>query len=144
MSNVVTAKVEGLRELDQELRALGPRLARGGLRSAVNAGAQVIKKAAQSLAPVRTGRLSRKAIYVRRAKELSSSFSQSYVVAVRTGRKQAKKDRDAYYWWFLEFGTRFVAAMPFMRPAFEGKKNEAFSAIRGKLANWIARNAGNK
>lgn len=144
MSNVVTAKVEGLRELDRDLRALGPSLARGGLRAAVNAGAQVIKKAAQAFAPVLTGRLSRKAIYVRRAKELSNNYSQNYVVAVRTGTKHAKKDRDAYYWWFLEFGTRFMAAMPFMRPAFESKKTEAFQAIRDKLKDFIFKNAGKK
>lgn len=144
MANVVTVKVEGLKELDARLRSLGPRLARQGLRAAVNAGAQVIKKAAQGFAPVLTGRLKRKAIYVRRAKELSRIGSENYVVAVRTGRKQQKKDQDAYYWWFVEFGTKKMAAQPFLRPAFETKKNEAFQHIRSKLADWIAKNAGKK
>lgn len=142
MPDAVSIKIEGLRELDQQLRSFGPRMAANALRAACNAGAQVIRKQAQSLAPLLTGRLSRKAIYVRRAKELSTGASQSYVVAVRRGTKEAKKDRDAYYWWFIEFGTRKMAARPFLRPAFEAKKFEALDRVKEKLAQWIAKNSG--
>ena len=50
-------KLEGLRELSKQLQLLPERVARNALRSAVYAGASVVRKAVKARAPVATGKL---------------------------------------------------------------------------------------
>jgi len=38
-------------------------------------------------------------------------------------------EKAAFYALFLEFGTEFQAAQPFMRPAFEEHKDEVLAAF---------------
>jgi len=133
MADAVRMEIQGLAELERKMRQLGPKLAKNALRSAVNAGAQIIKKEAQARAPVHTGKLKKKAIYVTRSREESTATKQAYKVGVRMGRKEQKKGRDAFYWWYLEFGTKFVKKMPFLAPAFEAKKLQALDRIKQKL-----------
>lgn len=132
MADGASIKVEGLAELQRRMHELPQKLARSGLRSATNAGIQVIKKEAQAMAPEDTGRL-KKAIFVKRSKSESSMTKEVFMVAVRVGRKAQQKAQDAYYWFMQEFGTQKQAAQPFMRPAFESKKQEAFEKFREKL-----------
>jgi HK97 gp10 family phage protein len=62
---------------------------------------------------------------------------------VRQGKKyrnQGKRgnlSQDAWYWRFVEFGTRKMAARPFLRPALESRRREAVEAIKGRLAQRI-------
>lgn len=137
-------KIEGLAELEIKMRQLGPKLAKQALRSAVNAGSQVIKKEAQVLAPKDTQTLARKAIYVYRSREHSTPTSETYFVGVRQGSREKRKGRDAFYWRFLEFGTKFLAARPFMVPAFEHKKVEAVQKIAQKLRDRLDKLANQK
>jgi hypothetical protein len=37
----------------------------------------------------------------------------------------------------VEFGTRKMAARPFLRPALESRRREAVEAIKGRLAQRI-------
>ena len=164
MADGVTVKVEGLKELAERLRSFGPKLARNGLRAAVSAAAQVIRKEAQDRVPVDTGLL-RSEIYRKQIREQSSDTKQTYYVGVRKYKKKyantkhnIRKGRitqsgkslktyetqDAFYWRFLEFGTPKMAARPFMRPAFESKKNEAVERMKEKLAERIKKIAGEK
>jgi HK97 gp10 family phage protein len=75
--------------------------------------------------------------------ELSDQQKQTFFVTVRHGkqyRNQGKKgnlSQDAWYWRFVEFGTTRMAAQPFLRPAFDVKKNEAVTAITTRLAERI-------
>ena len=41
------------------------------------------------------------------------------------------------YWWWVELGTRRMAAKPFLRPAFKSKLKSAISAQRTSIANQI-------
>lgn len=134
---MMTAKIEGLAELERKMKLLPEKVARNALRAGVNAGAQVIKKEAKRLAPVDTGNLAKRAIYVTRSRREGSRTKEVYKVGVRVGEKEAEKNRDAYYWFMLEYGTEKMAAQPFMRPAFENKKLEAIEAMRKKLAQRI-------
>jgi HK97 gp10 family phage protein len=144
MADGMTMRVHGLVELERTMKELGPKLARNALRSAVNAGAQVIKKEAQGLAPIDTGRLAQKAIYVTRSRSDSGPGKETYLVGVRQGRREQQKDRDAFYWKFVEFGTKFVHARPFLRPAFENKKVEAVARMTEKLKKALERLANKK
>jgi HK97 gp10 family phage protein len=144
-------EVTGLKELNEALRALPDRIARNVLRASVSAGAAVIRKEVKARAPVYTGPVQKghpppgtlkRAVFQKQARELSSLIRQNFIVGVRHGKARAdKKGRtlDAFYWRFVEFGTEKMAARPFMRPAFEAKKNAAVEAIKTYMAERIPR-----
>jgi HK97 gp10 family phage protein len=150
-NDYTTVEIQGLKELNKALRELPERIARNVLRASVSAGAAEIRKEVKAKAPVYTGPVSaghpppgtlKRAVYQKQARQLSSLIRQVFIVGVRTGgRKKDKKGRslDAYYWRFVEFGTEKMAARPFMRPAFEAKKNAAIEAIRSYMAERIPR-----
>jgi HK97 gp10 family phage protein len=134
-------ELKGFKELAAAMRELPERVAKNALRSAVGAGAAEIRKEAKLHAPVDTGRL-KSAVYQKQIREASGQYKQVFFVGVRAGAKRKKggaKDfsQSAYYWSFLEFGTAKMAARPFMRPAFEGKKEAAVGAIAKKLDERI-------
>ena len=144
--------VQGLRELQEALKALPQGIARNVLRGSVNAGATVIRKEAQSRAPVSEGPKRagqsppgtlKRSVYQKQIRELSSLTRQTFIVSVRKGKKyrnQGKKgnlSQDAWYARFVEFGTAKMAARPFLRPAFEARKGDAVAAIKDYLARRI-------
>ena len=147
--------IKGLSELSAALKELPQRIARNALRQSVARGASLIRDEAKARAPVSSeaqpghplpGTL-RRAIVIRHDAKRSGPTSQTYVVAVRQGKKyrnQGKKgnrSQDAYYWRWVEFGTVKMSARPFLRPAFEAKKQEAVQAITEYLAQRIAQEA---
>lgn len=123
-----------------------------GAWASVYAGAKVIRdeararapKAAQSLGPKQPppGTLKRSVI-MKHVRELSGGGRQTFYVLVRHGKKyrnQGKRgnlSQDAWYWRFLEFGTRKMSARPFLRPALESRRREAVNAIKDRLAQRI-------
>ena len=151
-------KVEGLAELAKALRELPDKVAKNGLRVSVYAGAKVIRdearmrapKAAEVLGPNQPppGTLKRSVI-MKQIPELSSLTRQTFFVTVRHGkkfRKQGKKgnlSQDAWYWRFVEFGTRKMRARPFLRPALEAKRREAVQAMKDRLSERIEQEAKN-
>ncbi|NBU45443.1 MAG: HK97 gp10 family phage protein [Betaproteobacteria bacterium] len=152
MARAETVRIEGLAELNRALRELPQRIANRGLRTAVYAGAKVIRdearhrapKAAQSLGTKQpsAGTLKRSVI-MKHIRELSGGGRQTFYVLVRQGKKyrnQGKRgnlSQDAWYWRFVEFGTVKMSARPFLRPAFDMKKNDALTAIKTRLAERI-------
>jgi len=52
------------------------------------------------------------------------------------GQKVGVRGR-AFYWRYLEFGTKKMSAKPFMRPAIESKKQEALKAIEEELRKAV-------
>lgn len=149
-------KFEGFNELAAAMRELPERVARNGLRAAVNAGASVIKQDAIARAPVDTGALKAN-LYQKQIREQSGPMQQTFYVGVRRGvakyannaanrragtaGKAYKNAGTTFYWRFLEFGTSTMAAHPFLRPAFEIKKEDAVKAIGAKLDERIQKHA---
>jgi HK97 gp10 family phage protein len=138
--------IEGLKELQAAMRQLPRNIGRNVLRGAVNAGASLIRNEVRDNAPIYEGKPQaghapagalRRAVYQKQIREASSWFKQVFYVSVRSGKSQQKKGLDAYYWRFVEFGTKKMAARPFLRPAFESKKYEAAEAIKQYLARRI-------
>lgn len=144
--------VEGLKALQDSLKQLPDNIARNVLRGAVSAGAAVIRKEAQAKAPVYTGDVSKghpppgtlkRSIVQKQIREMSTLFKQVFVVTVRKGKKYAKQGKggklsqDAFYASWVEWGTSKMAARPFMRPAFEAKKEAAVQAIKDYLIKRI-------
>lgn len=128
------------------------------LRAAGFAGAEVFRDEAKRNASAhrKTGVLEKNIIVKRLEEESDGGKRQAYLVTVRTGKFGA--DGDAFYWRFveqghkfirrgkgkddtlkkrrveaLEFGTAMAPAYPFMRPAYESKKQEAADAMAAKL-----------
>lgn len=106
----------------------------------------------------------KRAIYQVNVKELATFYQRVYRVGVRRGKAQQKSDRDAFYWWWVENGHKIVprtpkgifrgtqqsrrnaastrvSAHPFLRPAFEAKKQAALEAIKAYLTRNIPRAA---
>lgn len=137
-----TIGIKGLAALEKQLQSLSDRIAKNVLRRALSSGAAVIRNEARRLAPRDTGEMVRD-ILIKRAKQARGSGTIEYQVFVRTGKKSrlaGKKRnvaRDSFYWRFQEFGTAKMAAHPFMRPAFDTKKEAAAEAIRDALAQGI-------
>lgn len=136
-------EVKGLAELSKKLKELPLKVAKNALRASVNAGAEVIRKDAMNRVPVDTGKL-KKSIYKKQIREKSNTFQQTFFVGARNGKKYRATNKDAYYWRFLEFGTSKMPANPFLRPAFDSRKNDAVKAIGDKLKERIDKFASEK
>lgn len=138
-----TVQLTGFKELHDALLKLPDRVAKNALRAAVNAGASTIKKQVLANAPTDTGLL-KKNIYQKQIREASGQYRQTFAVGVRQGRarnKDGSKKELPFYWRFMEFGTSKMPARPFIRPAFEAKKEEAVEAIGKKLDERIQKYA---
>jgi HK97 gp10 family phage protein len=136
MSNGATVQIIGLKELEKKMIELGPKIGRKALKGALVAGAKIIKKEAQMLAPINTGRL-RRAMYIKRMSK-PNSFKENVIFGVRHGRKMSKRDLDAYYWTFLEFGTKFIKKISFIQVAFQKAQRKALEKFKDVLANKIS------
>ncbi len=173
MNDIKTGEIRitGLADLEKRLLDFSDRLASNILSGAMRAGAVVIQKEARQLAPadaeahwlgkkgnksrtlIQPGELKEKAIKVRRV-GYKNRDAITYCIYV---------SKRNWYWKFVEFGhvivagkarTRhekehnighggYVAARPFMRPAFEAKKAEALEAIKEYLSARIDKEAAN-
>lgn len=138
---------------------LSAALGEATLRATAFAGAKVIlDEAKHNAAPsVKTGTILRN-IIIKRAEEKSKGNElQTYLVTVRAG--QRGEDGDAYYWRWVENGHKYVKpkpkkvswrahrdlmdveygnsrvpAHPFLRPAYDSKKQEALEAMKKSMA----------
>ena len=138
MTEIVT--VTGLKELREALvRKIPVEMQGKVLQKALADGTKVVVKAARPLAPKLTGRL-KKAIYATRDRKNSKPTYEARVVTVRRGKKR-DDPRGAFYWWFVEAGTKFQAAQPFLRPGFETSKRAALEAIITGLKKQIEKAA---
>ena len=143
-----------LSDMSDALSQFSERIAKNALNSALSAGALPIEQEARrfaSVAPephqmqyggeyveVKPGLLI-SAIRRRRLKkgELASIGAEAGVaIFIGKGTKQKLYPR---YWHFIEFGTSRMGAIPFLRPAFDTKKEEALSRFKQKLAQNIAK-----
>lgn len=145
MDDGISIKIEGLKELEKKMISLGPKLGRQALKSALVAGAIVVRKEAQMSSPVDSGRL-RKAMYIKKMAK-PNPFKENVIFGVRHGRKTWKKGKDgqlfdksndAFYWKFLEFGTKYIKKLEFVQNAFKKTQTRALARIKEVLADKIS------
>jgi HK97 gp10 family phage protein len=145
-----TIQITGLADLEKLLEDFSDRIAKNILSGAIRAGAVVIQNEARRTAPqsaeehqagrkgkkvmVSPGNL-RKNIKVRSAPRKSKTQPVEYWVYV---------SKKAWYWTFVEFGTKKMQARPFLRPAFESRKQEALDRIKEYLAARIEKEAAKR
>lgn len=143
-------KVSGLSELRFSLINFTNELQRETLQNALGAGCDVIVAEAKQRAPVLTGRL-KLAIYSIKGTRGASSDYQIRNVTVHTGKRAQKKNLDAFYAVWIEYGrgimttnkrslgtpakgffgkvVQAIPAKPFLRPAYDTKKEAAVAAF---------------
>lgn len=131
---VQRSQLTGSKEMERVLKRLPEQLARKHLRASVRAGAVVVSKESKAAAPRgqdpagEHGRLHENiAIKLNRKSRLSVHFM------VHTGA--------AFWGLFLEYGTKFMAAIPWFRPAFERSAPAALSKIGDRLGKGLKKEA---
>lgn len=138
-------EVEGVETIVAALRDMRHDLARRHLAAAVRAGAEVIREEAQRRAPVDTGAL-RDDIKTRRVMNpvdapveyrVANSKETFYARFVEFGHAKVKPGQYREYRATLrakrEWAGGYVAPRPFMRPAFDTKRDEAQRVIAREL-----------
>lgn len=144
------------------MRELPRRMDRKILNAGLLAGAALVRDEARVRAPVLrsqdprwTPGAMRRAIQAVQIKASRAQYAGEVVVNVRKltqaqisafKKKQARRGRrissrlnprDSFYWRFVEFGTAKDRAQPFLRPAFETKKQQAVEAAVKVFAERI-------
>jgi HK97 gp10 family phage protein len=129
-----------LYRLDMRVRKLA-------VRRASRAAAYIFVEEMQRRAPVDTGRM-RNAIKVRAVKRSRRIFGTNATISSRDlhAEQYDKKTKTwanktgkppFFYPASVEYGTRYRAATPFMRPAFEAVKDQAENVARAVLLQEI-------
>lgn len=130
----VTIKLEGVEELEKVLLQLPVSMRKKHLRRAIRQGIALIRNEIKATAPVRPasvkvaggarpGRLRRLVrIRPRKPKRGYLKISLFYPVTDSsvTGVAGRLNPKDAFFWRFVEFGTRFQRAQPYIQRATDG------------------------
>lgn len=138
---MISAKIDGLKELEEALGKLPEELGEKVLQRTLFAAAGSLKKEAAAKAPqgqlphwvgrkakglrVEPGNL-RKAIRLRRMRKVDRGAAIEMYVAKR-----------AFYAYFWEFGTSKMRAKPFLAPTFDNRKEEVAGRIKDLLGQQI-------
>lgn len=149
------AEVKGLSDLLATMQRLPGELVSkngGPVRASLWKGVKIIRDEARARAPKKSGNLAKNIVARRDRDPRSNGASERYTIGVKhkrwTAKKKAKARRadgsidygdDPYYWRFPEFGTEKQKAEPYMRPAFEVKKQQALDAFVDSIGPGIQR-----
>ncbi|PEI02640.1 hypothetical protein CRM79_05090 [Pantoea agglomerans] len=121
----------GLLDISGDLDALSKSENGRVLRNATRSAATVIKDEAVRRAPRRTGKLAKNIVVLTQRTRNGDISSGVHIRGrnPRTGnsdnKMKTKDSRNAFYWRFVELGTSDMAAIPFIRPAYDARQEEA-------------------
>jgi HK97 gp10 family phage protein len=115
----------GVPDLKERLSKLSDAMGAEYLEAAVKEGAGVIQDAIIRAAPEKTGRL-------KGAFDLQTTASRPGHVEM-----QLQVDPDAFYWRFLEYGTKFIQAMHFISKATKNRKSTAKQTMRDTFRDKV-------
>lgn len=156
MADGIDFKLTGFKELGAKLQAMGPKIAKNGLRASAFAGAAIVRDAAKRTTAFqdRTGTLRANMIAVKSRSGSKSDVEVKYRVTVRAKEHISKKVARArtakgigrikgrpvtakLVGRFLEFGTSKMAKRPFLRPALFNNAPRAIEAMKERMAKAI-------
>jgi HK97 gp10 family phage protein len=109
-------KLEGFERLQRAI-AQAPDLVRAHASSAVAASTFAIAQGARARVPVREG-------------ILKGEITSNRITAGLVGQVGIRSRARAFYWRFVEFGTKYMAAQPFFRPAAEAESDVYIQRMR--------------
>jgi HK97 gp10 family phage protein len=130
MVGKVTFRVDGAREVEAALKALGAVAANRVARSALNRSATPVVKRAKELVPVDTGEL-RDSITKRLRRHRSGSDRQTILIGVEKPRSRITH--------LVEFGTAHTPARSFLRASLDTTVDEVLQIQRRAMAEGIDR-----
>ncbi len=138
----MTVRLEGFRELERALNELPKSTGRAVLRRVAKGALQPMADRARGMAPVERGDL-KASIQVseRRTKRVTRIDRFDKNTGLEMAMGPVSGGGVLNYATFAEFGTNDTRARPFMRPAFDGGKDEALDYIKANLGNEIERAA---
>jgi HK97 gp10 family phage protein len=146
----MSLKATGFEALDRELAKLPLKLQKQAMRRMVRGGAAVVQKDAKQKAPKKSGRL--KSAIIVRAKPARDTKPETIAALVLIRTKTTKRGKIAPHAHLLEYGHQlvkggklgsggrvigFVAARPFMRPAFDNNISKIINVMRRILGREI-------
>lgn len=140
---MIDIQLRGFAELAAKLRDMPDNISRNALRSAVAAGAAVVRDEAKARIgtdpKIDTGTLKR-SLYIKQIRELSGLTRQTFYVGARQGKRYAKmgkkgRSADAYYAKWVELG-HFTRAV---KSSNRGQRNNAAleAAVRSGKVKWV-------
>lgn len=154
MSFGFTYGIAGIPELKEALDKLPKAISGRALDNAVRKATNVITDEIRARAPMRTDptpkRLSdksdkrRKPGYLKKkvgTQRINVTYTSAYYTAGMRHNAFTGKARGAFYAYFVEYGTKHMAAKPFIRPAYDAKKTEALNTLLTELDANIVREA---
>jgi HK97 gp10 family phage protein len=118
-------KIVGLDRLQKSLSKVLTEVQTQTTIEAITLGAEMMQGAISMRAPVRTGELAG-----------SIEFELKYVRKVVTALVGPSK--EGFYGRFLEFGTKFMPARPFMRPALDEESEKIIRAMGDYMTEQFA------
>jgi HK97 gp10 family phage protein len=119
-----TIKIEGIAELKKTFSQIDSEL-QAALKEALSAGAAVVVRDAKIRCPVDTGTLRRS---LREIRKIGSP-----------GRIESNVGTDIEYAPHVEYGTRYQASQPYLRPALDENTDEIQRAFDLKIKQVVAR-----
>ena len=134
--------VKGFKEAEQLLKQLPQRVENRVLQNATMAGARVMRKTVKAEAP--RGDKNKQSPASKQYKHLYQNIDVKPLRSLRRkkGIRGARVSTGKAFWGlFLEFGTRYITAQPWFRPAVTKARNAAVAALREKLGTGIEREA---
>lgn len=143
-------QVRGLEEFKRKAAEIPRAMRAKVLRDALRAGAREVRDTAKRNAPVLSLRSSmqtpyrkpgtvKRAISVRTSKAARRAGDVGVFVNVRPAKRGARGARskdDPFYWRFLEFGTKFMRARPFLRRGAD-RLPQALKIFEERIAKWL-------
>jgi HK97 gp10 family phage protein len=150
----VTTKIEGLRELNDAIEELSKATGRNVVRRTLTKALYPMEQRAETNAPVGETRHLRESIEIsaKISKRQGSLHRAEYgSKAIRTS-EGFRMEPQTTVWMFMgpsgsaksivqEFGSIHVSPQPYMRPAWEGGKEQALKNIRDDLWDEVKRAA---
>lgn len=145
MAVIAWGRLEGAQEVVRALQNFGDTIIQEKLREAVKSGAEVVAEDARTRAPMGTreprkgagtGRL-KASIKVKLAKKgISAKVEADYPRNAARRKNKTKKQKAGareYYAFAVEYGTRKMAAQPFMAPALAAKAPQVYDKMSSAM-----------
>jgi HK97 gp10 family phage protein len=150
----VTFKLNGVKSIQKQLNSIGeemrPKLLQQSMRQAFkpvldSAVAKVPTdsgelKSALALASAKGGKGGDRSVAVGIiVRAISTGMKQAALAAAMFNQGQSRRVSPARRWHFIELGTRYQRAQPFIRPAFDENAKVAFGNLADEVRKKIAK-----
>lgn len=138
------AEIEGLKELSRALKELDPRKQQRAIRNAASAAMLPVMKEARNRVPqgdrahkTYKGRWVAPGFASRNIKRSSKTSRDKMRFTASVG-----VSREAFYaTQFVELGTTYISAIPWLRPAYESNRKNVENLFKKKLREQIIKQA---